>query len=132
MYWESSNHFPWLLEHGIRVFEWQKPGAFHSKNLVVDDQVASVGSFNVAAGSTFHHTESNVLVYGGEFPVSVRRQFDVDLQDCKELRPGELRAVPERHQPMRRLLHERNLLIPRELRTAAINADLDAGRYKRR
>lgn len=130
MYWESSNHFPWLLEHGIRVFEWQKPGAFHSKNLVIDDAVASVGSYNIARGSTFHHTESNVVVYGGDFPILVRKQFEIDFGDCKELEPWEGRRVPLEHQPMRRILHERNLLIPRELRTEAINRDLDAGLYK--
>lgn len=131
MYRESSNHFPWLLEHGIRIFEWQRPGAFHSKNLVIDDVVASVGSFNVASGSCFHHTESNVVVYGGSFPETVRRQFEMDLQDCREISLDTVRKVKPEHQPMLRPLQERNLLIPRELRTAAINADLDAGRYHR-
>ncbi|HYD41131.1 MAG TPA: phosphatidylserine/phosphatidylglycerophosphate/cardiolipin synthase family protein [Anaeromyxobacter sp.] len=131
MYWESSNHFPWLLEHGVRVFEWQRPGAFHSKNLVIDDVVASVGSYNVASGSCFHHTESNVVVYGGDVPVAVRKQFEADLADCVELSLDTVRTVPPEHQPMRRLLHPRNLLVPRELRSDGINADLDAGRYKR-
>jgi cardiolipin synthase len=75
LYWECTNHFRWLLEHGIRIFEWQKPGAFHSKNLVIDDVVASIGSYNVARGSTFHHTESSVIVYGGDLPNAVRNQF---------------------------------------------------------
>ena len=68
MYWECRNHFRWLIERGIHVHEWQKPGAFHSKNLVVDDEVAAVGSYNVANGSAFHHTESAVFVYGGALP----------------------------------------------------------------
>jgi cardiolipin synthase A/B len=130
MYWESSNHFPWLLEHGIRVFEWQRPGAFHSKNLAIDDAVASIGSFNVASGSCFHHTESNVVVYGGDFPAAVRRQFEVDLADCRELSLATVRKVPPRNQPMLRPLAERTLLLPRELRPDDVNADLDAGRYK--
>jgi cardiolipin synthase len=131
MYWESSNHFPWLVEHGIHVLEWQRPGAFHSKNLVIDDVVASVGSYNIASGSAFHHTESNVVVYGGDFPLMVRKQFETDFADCRELRREDLRVVAPQHRPHERLLHERNLLVPRELRTAAINEDLDAGRYKR-
>ena len=131
MYWESSNHFPWLLERGIRIFEWQKPGAFHSKNLVIDDVVASVGSYNIASGSTLHHTESNVVVYGGEFPTAVRKQFEVDFVDTKEVTLQTARKIPPRHQPMLRPLHERNLLLPRELRTESINIALDEGRYKR-
>ena len=50
----------------------QKPGAFHSKNLVIDDVVASIGSYNVANVSTFHHTESSVVVYGGDMPATVK------------------------------------------------------------
>ena len=132
MYWESSNHFPWLLENGIRLFEWQRPGAFHSKNVVIDDLVASVGSYNIASGSAFHHTESSVIVYGGDFPELVRKQFEIDLQDCRELTLDTIRPVPPKHQPMLRLLDEQNLLVPPELRTEAINRDLDAGLYKER
>ncbi|HEX2092960.1 MAG TPA: phosphatidylserine/phosphatidylglycerophosphate/cardiolipin synthase family protein [Longimicrobiaceae bacterium] len=131
MYWESSNHFPWLLRNGVRVFEWQKPGAFHSKNLVIDDVVASVGSYNIARGSAFHHTESNVVVYGGEFPLAVRRQFEVDFADCREVTPDTARPVSARHDPFLRPLSERDLLVRPSLRTEAIQRDLDAGRYKR-
>jgi phosphatidylserine/phosphatidylglycerophosphate/cardiolipin synthase-like enzyme len=130
MYRESSRHFPWLLGHGIRVFEWQRPGPFHSKNLAIDDVVACVGSYNIAPGSTFHHTESSVMITGGDFPAQVRRQFEIDLQDCREVTRDSLRPVPPREQPMLRLLDQRNLLVPRELRTDAVNRDLDAGRFK--
>jgi phosphatidylserine/phosphatidylglycerophosphate/cardiolipin synthase-like enzyme len=130
MYWESSNHFPWLLEHGIRIFEWQRPGAFHSKNLVIDDVVASVGSYNIARGSTLHHTESNAFVYGGGFPSQVRRQFEVDFADCRELARETVRKVSPRFDPFLRPLHERELLIDRSLLPPSVRADLDAGRYK--
>jgi cardiolipin synthase A/B len=132
VYWESSNHFRWLIEHGVRVFEWQKPGAFHSKNLVIDDVAASVGSYNIASGSTFHHTESNVIVYGGDFPRAVRRQFEIDMQDCREVPLASAKTVAPQYDPFRRLLDERNFLIDRSLLTEAVKSDLDAGRYKHR
>lgn len=130
MYMECANHFRWLVERGVRVFEWQLPGAFHSKNLVIDDAVASVGSYNVASGSTFHHTESNVVVYGGDFPAQVRRQFEVDLRDCREVTLAETRAPLSVLDPFRRPLHPRNLLIDRSLLTDAVRRDLDAGLIK--
>lgn len=130
MYWECSNHFRWLLERGIHVHLWQLPGAFHSKNLVVDDEVAAVGSYNAANGSTFHHTESAVFVYGGDFPDRVRRQFSADLEDCRELTLAEARRVPGWADPFRRVLHERNLLVDRAVWPEALRADLDASRYK--
>jgi cardiolipin synthase A/B len=131
MWWECSHYFRWLVEHGIHIHEWQLPGAFHSKNMVVDDVVAAVGSYNVANGSTFHHTESAVLVTGGEFPVAVRAQFERDLRDCREVALDETRTprVPlALFDPWRRPLHERNLLIDRSLWPPGVAADVDAGR----
>lgn len=131
MWWECSHYFRWLIEHGIHVHEWQLPGAFHSKNMVVDDVVAAVGSYNVANGSTFHHTESAVLVTGGEFPGVVRAQFERDLRDCREVALDEalkpLVPLPL-FDPWRRPLHERNLLIDRSLWPPGVAADIDAGK----
>jgi phosphatidylserine/phosphatidylglycerophosphate/cardiolipin synthase-like enzyme len=129
MYYESSNHFRWLIERGIKVYEWQKPGAFHSKNMVIDGKIASIGSFNIANGSTFHHTESNVITYGGELPHKVRRQFEIDLKDCKQVTLKEAKIVSPKNDPFLRPLHERYLLIDRSLLTESIRKELDAGHY---
>jgi len=132
LYRECANHFRWLIEHGIRVFEWQKPGAFHSKNLVIDDVVAAIGSYNVANGSTFHHTESSLIVYGGDMPAAVRQQFEIDFKDCREVQLAETKTPARKHDPFLRVLDHRNLLIDRSLLTDAVRQDLDAGRVKPR
>jgi len=124
MHWESSNHFRWLIERGIHVYEWQKPGAFHSKNFVMDEKIASVGSYNIARGSTFNHTESNIVVYGGEFPKQVREQFEIDLRDCKEITLEQAKKPWRMFDPFRRKLGERNLLIAEPLLTEAVRDDL--------
>lgn len=125
MYSESSHHFPWLIDHGIHVYEWQKPGAFHSKNLVIDDVVASVGSYNIARGSAFHHTESNVIVYGGDLPLQIHKQFEIDLQDCREVTIHEIKKVTAKSDPFLRPLEKRNMLIRKELLTPVILAELE-------
>jgi phosphatidylserine/phosphatidylglycerophosphate/cardiolipin synthase-like enzyme len=130
LYRECANHFHWLIEHGVRVFEWQKPGAFHSKNLVIDDVVAAIGSYNVANGSTFHHTESTLIVYGGDMPASVRQQFEIDFKDCREVQLSETKVPSRKHDPFLRVLDHRNLLIDRSLLTDGVRQDLDAGRVK--
>jgi len=132
LYRECANHFRWLIEHGIRVFEWQKPGAFHSKNLVIDDVVAAIGSYNVANGSTFNHTESTLIVYGGDMPAAVRQQFEIDFKDCREVQLSETKTPPRKRDPFLRLLDRRNLLIDRSLLTDAVRQDLDAGHVKPR
>lgn len=125
MHWESWNHYHYLLGNGIRIFEWQKPGAFHSKNLVIDDAVASIGSYNIARGSAFHHTESNVVVYGGDFPGHVRQQFEIDFEDCRELSIDEVKAPWAWADPYRRPLHDRNFLINATLLPNEVRRDLN-------
>jgi phosphatidylserine/phosphatidylglycerophosphate/cardiolipin synthase-like enzyme len=131
MWWECSHYFRWLVDHGIHVHQWQLPGAFHSKNMVVDDAVAAVGSYNVANGSAFHHTESAVIVTGGSFPLAVRNQFERDLANCREVTADSAKKpfVPlPLFDPWRRPLHERNLLVARSEWPAGVAADIAAGR----
>ena len=131
MWWECSHYFRWLVQHGIHVYEWQLPGAFHSKNLVVDDTVAAVGSYNVANGSCFHHTESAVIAMGGDFPAAVRQQFETDLQNTTEVTLDHTKRVLIPlgfFDPWRRPLHERNLLIDRSVWPTRVAADIDAGK----
>lgn len=131
MWWECSHYFRWLVEHGVHVHQWQLPGAFHSKNMAVDGAVAAVGSYNVANGSSFHHTESSVIVAGGEFPGVVRAQFDLDLRNCREVTLAEARKpiLPlGLFDPWRRPVHERNLLIDQSLWPPGVAADIAAGK----
>ena len=94
MWWECSHYFHWLREHGVHVHQWQKPGAFHSKNMLVDDEIAAVGSYNVANGSSFHHTESAVIVYDRPFAAGMRRQFELDLESCEEVTKEQAKTPP--------------------------------------
>ncbi len=130
MYWECTQHYRHLIENGIKVYEWQKPGAFHSKNLVIDDVIASVGSYNIARGSTFHHSESNVYVYGGDLPSQVHELFLTDLKDCVEITLDRAKIPKPKHDPFKRLLHEHNLLIEPTLISEAVKRDLEAGNIK--
>jgi phosphatidylserine/phosphatidylglycerophosphate/cardiolipin synthase-like enzyme len=130
MYWECSNHFRWLIEHGIHVHLWQRKGAFHSKNFLVDDELCAIGSYNTANGSAFHHTESAIFAYGGELPAQVKQQFEIDLRDCREVAIGETRRPSPWADPFRRGLHERNLLVDREHWPPLLAQDLEAGRFK--
>lgn len=129
MYWRSSAHFHWLLDHGIRIFEWPPPSTFHSKNLVVDGAVASVGSYNVAPGSTFHHAEATVIAHGGALPGLVHDQFVRDFASCRQLRVEDVRRPASWKDPFAAKLEARNLLVPPDLRTPAVAFDLATGNY---
>jgi len=129
MYWECTTHYKWLLERGVRIFEWQKPGAFHSKNFVMDGRVCSVGSYNIARGSAYHHSESNLLIEGADFAAQIEKQFQVDLGDCKEVTLKDF--SPPADDAFKRPLSERDLLVKPSLIPPDIAAELAAGKYTR-
>ncbi len=131
MYWECTKHYRYLLENGIRIFEWQKKGAFHSKNLVIDDKVCSIGSYNIARGSTYHHTESNVLIFHKPFIEAVAEQFNIDLKSCKEVTLNEFGHKLPKADAFKRMLHERDLLIRQDLMPKDLAQELSSGNYKR-
>jgi cardiolipin synthase len=131
MYVECTKHFKWLLERGVRIFEWQNPGAFHSKNMVVDDVFATVGSYNIARGSTYHHTESNIFIHGGEMPVKFKERFFIDFQSCKEIKLDDVISSLPYENAFARPVHERDFLIHPDLLTPAVKEKLSFGYYKR-
>lgn len=129
IYWESSNHYRTLLEGGVRVFEWQKPGAFHSKNLTVDGEISSVGSYNIANGSCFHHTESNVFVRDRAFAQQVAAQFEIDARDCREIPLAEAKTPSAKNDPFQRPLRDRCFIVDPSVWPPSVAADLRAGKY---
>jgi cardiolipin synthase A/B len=131
MYWECSKHFQYLLDNGIRIFEWQPKGAFHSKNFLVDDTVGSIGSYNIARGSTYHHSESNVFIYDPEFIRQMRHQFELDIKQCKEVKLHEVIHSLPRENAFERVLHERDKMIREDLMPKEILDELTLGTYKR-
>ena len=131
MYKECTKHYRGLLERGIKIWEWQLEGAFHSKNFLVDDQIVSIGSYNIARGSTYHHSESNIFVYNDQFAKEVRQQFEKDLEHCKPVWLDDVSNRLPQEDAYSRPLHERDLMINREMITPEIQQELDKGEYIR-
>ncbi len=131
MYKECTKFYRRLLNDGVHIYEWQKEGAFHSKNFLVDEKVASIGSYNIASGSTYHHSESNIFVYDDDFAQQVKQQFNDDFQYCKEVKLAEIESKLPEQNAYDRPLHERDLMIRKDMIPEAIQKELDKGNYKR-
>jgi cardiolipin synthase len=81
------------LRAGLRVFRWQ--GAMlHAKAAVIDDQWATVGSFNLDHRSWAMNLEVNVVVAKTEFAQRLREVFERDETRCLELTREVWRARP--------------------------------------
>lgn len=81
------------LRSGLRVFLWQ--GAMlHAKTAVIDDEWATVGSFNLDHRSWSMNLEVNVIVPEAEFATKLREVFERDEARCVELARETWRARP--------------------------------------
>ncbi|MEJ6890800.1 phospholipase D-like domain-containing protein, partial [Bradyrhizobium diazoefficiens] len=54
--------YPDLLSAGVRIYEYS-PGFIHSKQMLVDEDFAVVGTINLDYRSLVHHYENAVLLY---------------------------------------------------------------------
>ncbi|MDF0707449.1 cardiolipin synthase [Muricauda sp. 334s03] len=78
--WGVRSYFEDLLEVGAKIFLFQD-GFLHSKVIVCDDQVTTIGTANLDIRSFEQNYEVNVLVYEREFSEKLRDDF---LEDCKK------------------------------------------------
>lgn len=92
-HYASRAVFGGLLKAGVRIFELR--GRFaHSKTLIVDDSMAIVGSANLDHRSFLHDLELSVVLRRPDINHALSGQFQLDLQDCREITAGEWAERP--------------------------------------
>ncbi len=69
-----ANYFS-LLKSGINIYEF-KPGFLHSKNFLIDDKLAVVGTINLDYRSLVHHYECGIWMYNTEAIAELKNDFD--------------------------------------------------------
>lgn len=76
----------WLLKNNIRVFRWEK-SVMHGKTILVDDQWASLGSYNINRLSRLRSLELNADIVDPAFTANFRQYLDdLLLHRCTEVR----------------------------------------------
>jgi cardiolipin synthase len=78
--WSVQSYFEHLLEAGVKIFLFQD-GFLHSKVIVSDDELATIGTANLDIRSFEQNYEVNVLVYEKEFAEILKNDF---LSDCEK------------------------------------------------
>ena len=76
--------YPDLLSAGVRIFEYT-PGFIHSKQMIVDDRFAAVGTINLDYRSLVHHYENAVLLYKTESIEDIRKDFEGIFEQSQEI-----------------------------------------------
>ncbi|MBC7371471.1 MAG: phosphatidylserine/phosphatidylglycerophosphate/cardiolipin synthase family protein, partial [Bdellovibrionaceae bacterium] len=70
-----------LHKAGVKIFEFQ-PRILHAKYMILDDW-GSIGSFNLNHRSLLHDLEVEAVLTDSESLENMRKQFQVDLLNCK-------------------------------------------------
>ncbi len=75
-----------LLKNGIKIYEYEK-GFLHTKNFLVDDELAIVGTINLDYRSLVHHYECGIWMYNTESIKDIKQDFEVILNDSIYINP---------------------------------------------
>lgn len=96
VFWGSRSNYEGLLRAGVRIFLYQK-GFVHSKTLLADEDVVSVGTCNMDARSLDINFESQLFIYDKELNEQFAAQFEKDLEDSAEITLDEWEKRPFAH-----------------------------------
>lgn len=79
VYWASWAYAGELLKYGAKIFLYNN-GFLHAKTIVVDQEVASVGTANIDTRSFRLNFEVNAVVYDEKV---AKQLYDLFIQDCQ-------------------------------------------------
>lgn len=93
--WGSRSYVADVLEAGVKVFFYQK-GFLHSKMMVSDDQLTTIGSTNMDFRSFEHNFEANAFIYDQKVASQARDLFLADQKDCRQISLKQWEKRPRR------------------------------------
>ena len=89
----SMSYLGTLLNSGVKVYLYRS-GVLHSKTVVCDDYLSSVGSTNLDFRSFFYNFEVSAFVYDKAVALNLKECFLNDLKQCRQLTTNEYRKRP--------------------------------------
>ena len=97
VFYASRSYFSELLQAGVRIFQYTR-GFMHSKFIIVDGKIASIGTANMDMRSFHLNFEINVFLYFSSSVHHLEEVFMDDLVESTELTLSELekRTLKER------------------------------------
>ncbi len=84
VHWASLSYVGELLEAGVSCYTYKK-GFIHSKMMVMDSFISTVGTANLDIRSFNLNFEVNAFIYDEDISTQLEAIFMRDLDDCEEL-----------------------------------------------
>jgi cardiolipin synthase len=82
VFFASRSYFPELLDAGVEVYEYEK-GFMHSKFIIIDDEIASIGTSNMDMRSFHLNFEVNAFLYQTKSIQELVKAFKEDIEQSK-------------------------------------------------
>ncbi|MFJ7726336.1 cardiolipin synthase [Neobacillus sp. NPDC097160] len=80
VYWATLSYAGELIDYGAKIYLYEK-GFIHAKTIVVDQEVASIGTANIDTRSFRLNFEVNAILYDEK---SAKQLHGLFLQDCQD------------------------------------------------
>ena len=77
----SLSYLSEMMKAGVKIYLYKK-GFLHSKLMVCDDELSTVGSTNMDFRSFEHNFEANAFFYDRETAMTLKEIFLADQKDC--------------------------------------------------
>ena len=82
VHYASLSHINDLLKYGLKIYIYN--GFIHSKVLMVDDEIITLGSCNIDIRSFALNFEDNVIIYDSKKSLEYSNYFEEDKNNCVE------------------------------------------------
>ena len=82
VHYASLSHINDLLKFGLKIYTYN--GFIHSKVLLVDDEIITLGSCNIDIRSFALNFEDNVVIYDNNKALEYSNYFEEDKNNCME------------------------------------------------
>jgi cardiolipin synthase len=86
VYWAGLSYLGDLMDAGVKVYEYTK-GFIHSKTIMADGAICSVGSANVDVRSFRLNFETTAFIYDETVTREMETVFERDMADCFPITP---------------------------------------------
>jgi cardiolipin synthase A/B len=85
VFYASQSYYPELLEAGVKIYRYNE-GFLHSKLVIVDNELASIGTSNMDMRSFHLNFEVNAFLYRTQSTVQLVKDYLNDIEHSTELK----------------------------------------------
>ncbi|MFO7848339.1 MAG: cardiolipin synthase [Spirochaetia bacterium] len=91
-FWVAQTYFEELIGAGVYVHLYEK-GFLHSKTMVIDGSIATIGSCNIDVRSFNLDYEVNAFFYSEKIAADLIEKFNEDSAECRSISASDIREV---------------------------------------